>query len=204
MSVLKPPITTAPFTTSGSYPMGRLMVDTLHMSEPDEHGNKYVIALICCFSRFIELYPVKDPSALAAARALLSHCGRYGFAEQLTSDQESEFVNGTIKSLLQMMGHKHSLTMAYSKEENAIVERANKEILRHLRGIIFDKNVAADWSDNLPLVQRIMNSSVHSSIGVTPASILFGNAIDLDRGIFSHSRRTTTCKKYSYQSGRLK
>jgi hypothetical protein len=29
-----------------------------------------------------------------------------------------------------------------------------------------------------------MNSSVHRSTGVTPTEIIFGNAIDLDRGIF--------------------
>ena len=36
----------------------------------------------------------------------------------------------------------------------------------------------------MPLVQRIMNSCVHRSTGVTPAEIIFSNAIDLDRGIF--------------------
>ena len=53
-----------------------------------------------------------------------------------------------------------------------------------MRAIVFHKNVLTDWSDNLPMVSRIMNASVHSAIGTTPASIVFGNAIDLDRGIF--------------------
>ena len=56
--------------------------------------------------------------------------------------------------------------------------------MRHLRAIIFDKRMGSKWGDYLPLVQRIMNSSVHRSIGVTPASLLFGNALDLDRRIF--------------------
>jgi hypothetical protein len=43
-------------------------------------------------------------------------------------------------------GVDHILTTAYSKEENGIVERANQEILRHLRNIIFDKNVLSKWS----------------------------------------------------------
>ena len=29
-----------------------------------------------------------------------------------------------------------------------------------------------------------MNSCVHRETGVTPAEIMFGNAVDLDRGIF--------------------
>mmetsp|Transcript_16517 Transcript_16517/g.24000 ORF Transcript_16517/g.24000 Transcript_16517/m.24000 type:complete len:116 (+) Transcript_16517:1029-1376(+) len=36
-----------------------------------------------------------------------------------------------------------------------------------------------------PFIQRIINSSVESSIGVSPAQLLFGNAIDLDRGILT-------------------
>jgi hypothetical protein len=35
------------------------------------------------------------------------------------------------------------------------------------------------------MVQRIMNSSTHESIGISPAQLLFGNAIQLDRDIFT-------------------
>ena len=81
------------------------------------------------------------------------------------------------------MGVDWASTMAYSKEENAIVERANKEVMRHLRNIVFDKDIITRWSDYLPLVQRIMNSSEHKITGVTPAEIMFGNSVDLDRGV---------------------
>jgi hypothetical protein len=49
------------------------------------------------------------------------------------------------------------VTIAYSKEENAIVERANKEVMRHLRAFIFDERIMSDWVKYIPLVQRIMN-----------------------------------------------
>lgn len=138
--------------------------------------------IICCFTRFVELYVVPDTSALEAARALLQHMGRYGAPSQIRSDNSSQFVNDVIEELLRLVGTEHLLTLAYSKEENAIVERANKEVMRHLRAIIFHKNVIDDWQYSLPLVQRIMNASVHESIGVSPAQLLFGDAITLDRG----------------------
>jgi hypothetical protein len=60
------------------------------------------------------------------------------------------------------------------------VERANKEVMRHLTAIIFDKRVNTAWSSEyLPLVQRIMNAKVHDTIGVSPAELLFGKAINL-------------------------
>jgi hypothetical protein len=56
--------------------------------------------------------------------------------------------------------------------------------MRHLRAIMSTKAFLEDWQYSLPLVQRIMNASVHDSIGVSPAQLLFGNSINLDRGIF--------------------
>jgi hypothetical protein len=82
------------------------------------------------------------------------------------------------------MDSKHVLTLRYSKEENAIVERANKEVLRHLRNLLFDRELKQIWSDVLPLVQRIMNAEPIEHLGVSPAQLVFGNAVDLDRGIF--------------------
>ena len=71
----------------------------------------------------------------------------------------------------------------YSKQENSIVERANKEVLRHLRNMVHDTDIKAIWDIYLPFVQRIMNAKVHSSTGVTPAQLLYGDNIQLDRNI---------------------
>jgi len=74
---------------------------------------------------------------------------------------------------------------AYSKEENAIVERANKEVMRHLRAIILNQRVLKKWSsDQLPLVMRILNSKEKNDTGVFPAELLFGNTVDLGRELF--------------------
>ena len=66
-----------------------------------------------------------------------------------------------------------------------MVERANKETMRHLRNIVFHSKIRDKWSRNLPLVQRIMNANTIESIGASPAQIIFGNSIALDRWIFA-------------------
>ena len=60
-----------------------------------------------------------------------------------------------------------------------------KEVLRHLRNIVFDKRVANKWSKYLPLVQRIINASVNSSTGVAPADVVFPNGAKLDKELIS-------------------
>jgi hypothetical protein len=45
-----------------------------------------------------------------------------------------------------MYGIDHQTTTAYSKEENGLVERANKKVNRHLRNIIFDFEIKKEWA----------------------------------------------------------
>jgi len=184
MSVLKVCIHTHPFTTATYEPMERLNIDTIGPFEPDEHNNTYMITIIDCFTRWVEIYTCKDATAITAAEALLQHIGRYGVPHQILSDNGSQYVNELITEFTKLIGTEHVRTLAYSKQENAIVERIQKESLRHLRAIVFDENIVHKWSKCIPYIQRIINSSVESSIGTTPATLLYGNAIDLDKGIF--------------------
>ena len=62
------------------------------------------------------------------------------------------------------MGTDHHITLAYSKQENGIVERSNKEILRHLKAIIYERDILTRWSRYLPMVQRIINSTISTSL----------------------------------------
>jgi len=46
------------------------------------------------------------------------------------------------------------------------------------------KHLRIGWGRKLPIVQRIINSSIHDSIGVSPSQLLFGNAIQLDKRLY--------------------
>jgi transposase InsO family protein len=164
--------------------MERIAVDSIEGLPPDAEGNTVIIVIIDCFSRFTNLYATKSTLAIGAAKAIIDHIGRYGAPYQLQSDNGSQFVNNVITEILKLVGTEHCLTLAYSSEENGLVERTNKEVLRHLRNFVFDDNTIGTYSDTLPLIQRIINSSVNSSLGVSPAQIIFGHSIDLDRGFF--------------------
>ena len=102
---------------------------------------------------------------------------------QLRSDNGPHFIADLIREFLLLIGVKHCLTLAYSKEENAIVERYNKEINRHLRALTYDNSSFTDYKKSLPFVQRILSSN-HSDRLITAAQMLFGNMLNLDRGIF--------------------
>ena len=129
----------------------------------DAHGNEYILAVIDAFSRWIELFPTKSTTAIETASAILNHIGRFGTPEVIHTDQGPAFYNDLITELTTLCGMEHSFATAYSSEENGIVECANQE--------------------QLPLVQRIMNTVEKTSTGVTPAELILSHSIRLSSHI---------------------
>lgn len=172
-----------PATTVVDQPFEVVALDTIGPLPEDESGNRYLIVLVDCFSRFVELFPAPDVTAERAVAALLQLFGRYGAPRAIRTDQGSQYSAAMVEQFLELTGVARQSTIPYRPKSNGIVERVNAEVLRHLRSLIMDRRVKERWSQFLPLVQRIVNASVHSATGVAPASMIFGNAIDLNRGI---------------------
>jgi hypothetical protein len=90
-----------------------LKIDTIGPITRDAAENSYILVVIDCFTRFIELYPVSDTSALLCARALLGHVCRYGTPLTNISDRGTQFVNGIIKELLDLLQVEHEVSFVY-------------------------------------------------------------------------------------------
>ena len=181
MSQVKIPITAYKYTTSTYRPMECLNIDFIG-PYPDKG---YVLNIIDTFTRWVELYAVPEATAEQACKCLLIHFGRFGSPTVIRSDKGSHFANSLIEKFLRATGTLQNLTLAYSSQENAIVERNNKEINRHLRALTFDTNTIDDYQQLLPFVQRIMNSSYNERTKISPADLLFGKSIDLSGGIYN-------------------
>jgi hypothetical protein len=154
------------------------------------------------FTRWVELFHTVDATAMSAAKCLFQHFGRFGAPCQLRSDNGPHFVADLITEFLALVGVEHCLTWAYSKEENAIVERMNKEINRHLRALTYDNLTLENYKDSLPFVRRIINSNYSDRLKISAADLLFGKILSLDRGIFLPKEQNLSSKllsKYASQ-----
>jgi transposase InsO family protein len=188
MSALKIPIHGHHFTTSTYQPMVRLNIDFLG---PFEDGG-YILTIIDTFTRWVELYLCDRADADEAARSLLEHFGRFGAPSQILSDRGSHFVNHVITEFLSYVGTEHCLSIAYSKQENSLAERTNKEINRHMTSLFFDRKIKDNYRNAKPMIQRILNSNYSDRTKISPADMLFGKAVDLDRGIFAPFEESTS------------
>ena len=200
MSMLKIPLHAHGFTTSTYTPMECLNVDFVG---PFPDGG-YIFVIIDTFTRWVELFHTIDATAFSAAKCLFQHFGRFGAPYQLRSDNGPHFVADLITEFLSLVGVQHCLTLAYSKEENAIVERMNKEINRHLRALTYDNLSLDNYKDSLPFVQRILNSNHSDRLKISAADLLFGKVLSLDRGIFlPKTEHPTTSKTLSIHASKM-
>ena len=182
MSQLKPVIHTKPFVLAAYEPMDRICIDAIGPinEEGQDDLHNYILVIIDAFSRFVRLYPVKDTTANSALTPLLDWICTFGCPSAIVSDNGTQFVNNLVKLFFDASQIEHALINAYNSEENGLVERANKEVNRHVRSMSYDTLLKAKWVQNCPFIQRILNTMVHSSIGVSPSQLIFGDAINHD------------------------
>ena len=195
LSAVDAKINAAHFSTST-----HAIFDTLNIDSIGPFPDKgYILVIIDAFSRWTEMFWCKDATAQSASECLLTHFGRFGSPNMIRSDRGSHFANDLIKEFLDLTGTPHNHTLAYSSQENAIVEGVNKEVNRHLRGLVFDTPSLEHYAKCIPFVQRIINSSVNRRTNASPASILFGNKLDLNRGTLTpHLLPTLTSSNSTY------
>jgi hypothetical protein len=176
------------YTTSKYGIFENISIDAIYMPISSE-GYKYILTIVDSFTRYIEIYSIKDLTAKTAVDCIMQYMSTYGVPHNICTDNASQF-QGIYEEVLKLL-HVHNYKIhPYSHQENSIVERANKEIQRHLRNLVFDKKIKNDWPTVLPLVKRILNAKVHLSTGVAPVDLVFAGQVDLNAGLLFNKNTT--------------
>jgi hypothetical protein len=168
------------YTTSEYGIMKCLSIDAIYMPTT-KNGNKFILCVIDAFTRYVALYPIKNLTAEIAAKTMINHFCVYGIPEKITSDNSTQF-DGEFKEMLSILETENYRTHPYSHQENGIVERANKEVIRHARNIAYELKETKAWDDHILKVQAIMNEKVSEATGLSPNQIVFAGQIDLFAG----------------------
>jgi hypothetical protein len=175
-------------TSVPARPFVDVSVDVLTLSPADEEGHDAAVVIVDNFSGWCELVPTKSVTSEIIVRYLVQYFGRYGAPVVVRSDQDSTFVSKLVDGFYAATGIQPNRTIPHHPESNGIVERCNREVLQLVSAMTLDERVPVDtltgWSDVLPFVQRIINSSVTRKTGFSPSQLIFGDAVDLDRLIF--------------------
>lgn len=164
-------------------PFQRLAMDFIGPLPADVDGNIFILVVVDAFSRWVELFPVAAATADVVASALFHICCRYGLPEQILSDNGSQFTSQVVKALMDRLDIDHVFSAPHHHAGNGQVERCNREVMRHLRAIVFDEEMYHHWSSALPRVQYVLNTTSSTATGVTPIALLYGDSITAHRAL---------------------
>jgi hypothetical protein len=173
-----------------------LAIDFIGPLPPDAEGNRFIHTSLDEFNCIATLGKCKSTSAEDAAQQLVHVSGRFGLPRIIHSDKGAAYTSKVWSQLLKAFsaGQNYEtgprFTPAYHPQANP-AERTNQEVMRHLRAIFFDRRVMENWSNSLPLVERIINSSFNRRIGMSPFRMLYGDTMTLNRALIDvfHERR---------------
>ena len=135
----------------------KVAMNLLDMSITSAKGNRYVLVMVDCFSRWTEACPLPDKTAISVADAFFSNivC-RFGMPSVIHSDQGREFENKVMHELCLLGGSHKTKTTPYHPESDGLVERFNRTLLMMLA--MFAGEHKDDWDDLLPPVMMAYRS----------------------------------------------
>ena len=154
----------------------------MDMSVTTSRGNRYVLVMVDCFTRWTEAFPLPDKTAQSVADAFFNQvvC-RFGMPSVIHSDQGREFDNKIMQELCLLGGAHKTRTTPYHPKSDGMVEGFNRTLLMMLA--MFAGKNRDDWDDLLPAVMMAYRSSVHESTGFSPYRLMFGEECTLPMDI---------------------
>lgn len=166
-------------------PFQRLAMDFVGPLPIDARGNMFILVVVDCFSRWVELFALPEAKAELVAECLLNIFSTFGLPEEILSDNGPQFISTVLQQLMSALDVDQIYSTPHHHQGNGQVERFNYEVMRHLRNIVFQRELYNDWSRFLPHVKHLLNGAVSSATGLSPMAMLFGTALPLYRGLKS-------------------
>ena len=179
---------------AASEPFEVVGLDILSGLPRTANGNKHLLVVVDHFSRWCEVFPLKDMSASGVATVFVNEfVSRFGVPSRIHSDQGGCFMGELLTKTCELLGVEKSAITSYHPQGNGVVERMNRTILSMLAKYL-DENAHSEWDQHLPMLMLGYRSQIHKSLRFSPYEVLFGRRarlptdVALDPQISSESR----------------
>ncbi len=159
-------------------PMDRVATDILGPLPLTERGNRYVLVIVDCFSRYTEAYAIPDFTAKTTADVIVTQFfSRFGVPLELHSDQGRNYESQLFAETCKLLGIHKTRSSPYHPSSNGMVERFNSTLLNMVS--VFVQANQKDWDQNLELLTAAYRSSKHEGTGFSPNLLFMGREVNL-------------------------
>lgn len=136
-------------------------------------NHKYILLLVCAFSKWPIALPLVTQEASEIAFAIYEHLITvFGVPSSICSDNARNFCSKLIDALCELMHIRRIRTASFHPEANSVAERRNSNLIQSIRTYAHDSN---DWHEKLPGICMGYRASPSTrSTGLSPYFMLFG------------------------------
>ena len=167
---------------------------------PSSQGYRYLLTAVDRFTRWPEVVPLVDITAISTARALVSGwIARFGVPAFITTDRGSQFESSLVKELSHILGYERIRTTAYHPCANGLVERFHRQLKASLKAC---RNPSG-WVDALPLVLLGLRTALKQDLGCSTAELVYGTTLRVPGELFTSGPDSSTPDPASY-AGQLR
>jgi len=148
-------------------PWERLGIDVTGPNRTSSKGNSYVLTVIDHFTKWNELFPMRNQEAATVARILVDRVFCiFGCPLQILTDQGPNFESALFQELCQLLYVDKIRTTPYKPSTNGNIERFNATMHGMLAKLVAENQ--CDWDQHLPAVAFAYHTSVQEVTGFTP------------------------------------
>ena len=159
-------------------PMEMVSMDYIGPLPTGRGGMRYMLVIIDNFSRFPEVYPVRDLNTSTLLKHFRDWISRYGYPDSVLSDRGSQFESKLFRNYCAQFGIAKKRTTAYHPQGNGLCERFNGTIWRKIQVLTRVHNCPINrWPELLPIALFDYRNSVHGATGYTPFELVFQYAV---------------------------
>ena len=153
-------------------PNHKWQVDVIDMDKYSKNngGRKYILNCVDVFSRKLWLRALKNLEAKTTTKAIKSIIDKAQIKPNIIQTDNGVEFQGEFKEFLEKNNITQIFNNAYSPNENAIVERSNKEIRKIIRTLMLAEN-SFKWYDKLDQVEEHRNNGYNNYIKTHPNEI---------------------------------
>jgi hypothetical protein len=139
--------------------------------------HEFILVAIAYFTKWVEACSFKNVTQVAVTRFVKNNiiCG-YGMPEMLITDNASNLNNRMMDQLCQQFKIQHNNSAPYRPKMNGAMEAANKNVKKILSKMT---ETYKDWHEHLPYALCAYRTSVRTSVGATPYSLVYGMEVVL-------------------------
>jgi hypothetical protein len=147
-------------------------------------GTKYFLTIIDDYSRYIDIYFMKNKSETAGCikQYVRKTQNQFGAKiKKIRSDQGGEFSSKELMEFYKAEGIQAQFTAGYSPQQNGVAERRNRHLIEMARCMLLDGGMEkCYWPEAVNTAAYLQNILPSHSIEKTPHELWFGEKPKMD------------------------